>query len=300
MSPRAILFLFFFLAFACLRAPRSSAQSASGNTDTIRGMVINSVTREPISRALVFSPDNRFATLTNSEGRFEFTLPKADPAPEGGSDSNSPITSRQPGVSNRPYMLMGRKPGFVPDTNNRGQNMQNEETLQDLTLALIPESLIAGTVTLPTSEAPDAITLQIFRRQVQDGRAHWVPAGNAQSTSDGQFRFADLPAGTYKLLTDELLDRDPLTADPRKVDPRNVDPLTNAPRAPLFGYPPVYYQSAPDFGSAATIQLAAGETQTVNLSLVKQPYYRVKVPVIDGSFSDGQGANANAYAHARK
>ncbi len=97
-----------------------------------------------------------------------------------------------------------------------------------------------------------------------------------------------------------MLDRDPLTADPRKVDPRNVDPLTNAPRAPLFGYPPVYYQSAPDFGSAATIQLAAGETQTVNLSLVKQPYYRVKVPVIDGSFSDGQGVNVNVYAHGRK
>ncbi len=293
--PRAILFLFFFLAFACLRVTRCSAQSTSDNTDTIRGMVINSVTSEPISRALVFSPDNRFATLTNSEGQFEFTLPKADPAPEGGSDSNSPVTGRQPGMSNRPYMLTARKPGFLPDPNNRGQNLQNEEALQDLTLALIPESLIAGTVTLPTAEAPDSIALQIFRRQVQDGRARWVPAGNAQSTSDGQFRFADLPAGTYKLLTDELLDRDPLTAGPR-----NVDPLTNAPRGPLFGYPPVYYQSAPDFGSAAIIQLTAGQTQTVSLSLVKQPYYRVKVPVIDASVSDAQGVAVNVYAHGRK
>src|SRR5258708_25797510 len=213
MSPCAIRFLFFFLAFACLRATRSSAQSASGNTDTIRGMVINSVTREPISRALVFSPDNRFATLTNSEGRFEFTLPKADPAPEGGSDSNSPITSRQPGVSNRPYMLIARKPGFLPDTNNRGQNLQNEETLQDLTLALIPESLIAGTVPLPTSEAPDAITLQIFRRQIQDGRAHWVPAGNARSTSDGQIPFPDLPKGRYKRRPEQVLDRAPAPPD---------------------------------------------------------------------------------------
>jgi len=295
ISPRAILFIFFFLAFACLRATRSSAQSTSEHTDTIRGIVINGVTREPISRALVFSPDNRFATLTNSEGRFEFTLPKVDPATEGGSDSNGPVSGRQPGVSNRPYMLMARKPGFLADPNNPGQNFQNE-ALQDLTLALIPEALIVGTVTLPTSEAPDSITLQIFRRQVQDGSAHYFPAGTARSTSDGQFRFADLPSGTYKLLTHELLDRDPITSDPR-----NVDPLTNDPRGPLFGYPPVYYQSAPDFGSASTIQLAAGQTQTVNLSLAKEPYYHVKIPVImPASAAQGDGVAVGLYANGRK
>jgi hypothetical protein len=297
ISPRAILFLLFFLAFACLRAARCSAQSTSDNTDTIRGVVINGVTREPISRALVFSPDNRFATLTNSEGRFEFTLPKVDQATEVSSDSNSPVSGRQPGVSNRPYMLMARKPGFLADPNK--QNFQNE-ALQDLTLALIPEALIVGAVTLPTSEAPDSITLQIFRRQVQDGRAHWFPAGGTRSTSDGQFRFADLRTGTYKLLTHESLDRDPLTSDPR-----NVDPLTNDPRGPLFGYPPVYYQNAPDFESASTIQLAAGQTQTVNLSLVKQPYYRVKVQVIAPAIvpvNDAplNGLTVDVYAHGRK
>jgi len=51
---------------------------------------------------LVFSPDNRFATLTNSEGRFEFALAKTDPANGG---------------SNRPYTLMARKPGFLSDPN---------------------------------------------------------------------------------------------------------------------------------------------------------------------------------------
>ncbi len=88
----------------------------------------------------------------------------------------------------------------MPDPNNRGQNLQTE-TPQDLTLALIPESLIVGNVSLPTSEAPDSIGLQIFRREVQNGHGHWTPAGNTQSKSDGQFRFADLPAGTYKVLT---------------------------------------------------------------------------------------------------
>jgi hypothetical protein len=193
-------------------------------------------------------------------------------------------------MRNRPYMLMARKPGFLADSDGQVQNLQNE-ALKDLTLALTPESLIVGAVTLPTSEPPDNIMLQVYRRQVQEGRARWVATGGTQSTSDGQFRFADLPAGTYKLLTHELLDRDPLTIDPLTL-PRSDDP-----RGQLFGYPPVYYQSAPDFGSAATIRLVAGQTQTVNLSLVKLPYYRVKVPVIN---APDNGVAVNVYAHGRK
>jgi len=173
---------------------------------------------------------------------------------------------------------MAVKPGFLPDPNG-SQNLASES--RDMTLTLVPESLIVGTVTLPTSEAPDSISLQIFRRQVQDGRAQWLPAGGAQSRSDGQFRFAGLAAGTYKLLTQELLDR---------------DPLTFSPLGPLFGYPPVYYQSAPDFASASTIQLTAGQTVQVNVSLVRQPYYRVKVPVLDAPTN---GLNVNVYAGER-
>ena len=303
----AVNFLLFFLALGCinLAARPSFAQSASDNTDTIRGVVLNSVTREPIARALVYCPDNRFATLTNSEGRFEFTVTKPESAGQGGSDSNTPSNGPVSiALSNRPYALLARKPGFMSDPNNPSPNLQNAG-VKDLTLTLIPESLIVGTVTLPTSEAPDSITLQIFRQQVEDGRAHWVPAGGTQSTADGQFRFADLPAGTYKLLTRELLDNDPLDNDPLDNDPLTADPLTPERRRTLYGYPPVYYQNASDFGSASGIRLAAGQTQTANLSLVKQAYYRVKVPVIfpasveagEGAASPHNGINLEVYAN---
>ena len=282
-STRAITL---FYAVVCLLGTKSSAQSlpenASDNSDSIRGVVVNSVTGGPIARALVTSPDDRLATITNSEGRFEFNLPKAD---KDDSNANGPVTGRvQHGFSNRPY-LTARKPGFLPERNGGGQ-IPEIGAQQDLTLVLVPESIVVGTVTLPTSEAPDSITLQLFRRDVQDGRARWVPAGGAQSKSDGQFRFAELPAGTYKLLTSELMDRDPLVFDPR---------------GQLFGYPPVYYQNAPDFGSASTIQLPAGETHNVILSLVKQPYYRVKVPVIGPAIDSPEiGVGVNVYAHGHK
>ena len=97
--PRArILFLLVFTYLTCVP---SFAQSTSENTDAIRGVVINSVTREPIGRALVFSPDNRFATMTNSEGRFEFLLAKDESAAESGSEVSS-LSSQGQRASNRP------------------------------------------------------------------------------------------------------------------------------------------------------------------------------------------------------
>jgi len=274
------MLLVLLLAVIAIAWDESSGQTTSEVAGTVRGIVVNSITREPISRALVSSPDSRFATLTNSEGRFEFAFSKVEQAGSDGQGSGGPVAVPP---SDRPYALTARKPGFITDPYSQVQIFQNNAE-QDLTLTLVPESLIVGTATLPTSEAPDSIGLQLYRRQVREGRVHWNSAGSAQSTSDGHFRFAELEAGTYKLLTLESLDHDPLTSQPGN---RNADEV-----GPLLGYPPVYYQAASDFNSASPISLAAGQTLTVNLSLVKQAYYRVRIPV----FAPGGEAPENGLA----
>lgn len=209
-------------------------------TDSIHGTVVNSVTHEPVGRALVSSPDNRFATMTDDQGRFEFR-----------------------GGPNRPPMLTARKPGFLAE----GTGMQNQRlspTQKELTIFLVPEALIIGRVVLPTAGSSDQIQLELYRRQFQEGRAHWVSAGVATTKSNGEFRFAELPSGRYKLFTHESMDSDPLTADPR---------------GRLYGYPPIYFPAARDFASAGTIQLSAGSTFHADLSPVRQAYYPVKVGV---------------------
>jgi len=234
-------------------------QTENAETDSIRGTVVNSLTHEPIERALVFSPDNRFATLTDSDGHFEFTFPPSS-ATGGGEPSagGGPVSYPAP---NRPDTLMARKPGFLEDR-NRATNLSRAG--KQLTLTLTPEALIVGRIVLPSSDDSDRIQVELYRRQVRDGRAHWVSAGTVTSRSNGEFRFADLSAGSYKLLTHELLDRDPLTFDPR---------------GQLYGYPPVYFPNASDFASGETIQLSAGKTFQANISLVRQAYYQVKVKV---------------------
>ncbi|MGC2109690.1 MAG: hypothetical protein WA655_09245 [Candidatus Korobacteraceae bacterium] len=261
-----IFIVIVLLSAWCVTGKQASAQGTlAEDTDSIRGMVVNSVTHEAIARALVFSPDNRFATMTDSQGRFEFTFPQGetdrgnDAVPAGAAPS---VSSRR--EFNRPDMLIARKPGFLTDQGNESLNLPMSPATKEITISLVPEALIVGHVALPTSEAPDRIQVEIYRRQVQDGRAHWHSAGVATTKSTGEFRFPELSAGTYRLFTHELQDRDPQIA---------------VPGGQLYGYAPVYFPNATSFASGSAIQLLSGQTYQADLSLVRQPYYPVKVAV---------------------
>jgi len=223
-------------------------------SNVVRGTVINAVTHEPIARALVHSPDNRYATLTDGEGHFEFTLPKL-----GGESGNGAFSTLNAGSLGR---LMARKPGFLDDSGERGpvELFPGKE----VTLSLMPEGVIKGRITFSAAEPASGVTVEIVFRQVMDGMPRWMPRNAARTNSNGEFRFFDLQPGSYKLLTREWMDNDPVTATPG---------------GQLYGFPPVYYASAADFASASTIPLAAGQTFHADLSLARQPYYPVKIPV---------------------
>jgi len=245
--------------------PRLSAQNATptATPDRIRGVVTNSVTHEPISRALVFSPDNSFATMSDDRGRFEFIFPPPEPpqGPAFNTGSLQPNTGPQPVASNRPSALMARKVGFL-NLDIPVNIFDINSTQQVVTISLMPEARIVGHVILPGSDGSDRMQVALYRRNLREGQEHWDMMANATTRSDGEFRLAELPPGSYKLLTLEQLDRDPLTFDPR---------------GQIFGYPPLYYPSASDFDTAAIIHLAPGETFQPTLSPTKSPYYPVNL-----------------------
>src|ERR1700730_9929095 len=253
--------------------PQVAAQSQTRmeDIDRVRGVVINSVTHEPISRALVLSPDNSFAAMTDDRGHFEFTFTPVQPertttfdasVPQPNQSFQDPTPSRpstalatRPGFpnvpldvfevrSNRPSLLIARKVGFLsPDIPLDISDVNS--TAQVFTISLMPEARIVGHVILPGSDGSDKMQVALYRRNVREGQEHWDLTANAAARADGEFRLAELPPGSYKLLTLEQLDCDPLTFDPR---------------GQLFGYPPLYYPSASDFDTAAIIRLAPGET----------------------------------------
>jgi hypothetical protein len=249
---------------------RSVAQGLNAEekeTETIRGTVVNSVTHEPIGRALVYSPDNRFAMLSDAGGRFEFKIPRAKneaEAPHASGmmsyyDSGDPQYYRIP----TSIALMARRPGFLMDENSREGTAPNEAG-QEVRIQLVPEALVVGRVNLPTADGTDQLQVELYKRLIQDGREVWNSTGTVQTRSNGEFRFAELAAGTYKVFTHEEIDRDPLTFNPR---------------GQLYGYPPVYYPSSNDFATASAIRVTAGATVNVNLAPTRREYYSVKLGV---------------------
>jgi hypothetical protein len=245
------------------------AQSA----DVLRGTVVNNVTHEVIGRVLLYSSDNRFATMTDERGHFEFTFARTEgehtsaftSAFSGPSEVLSTGISQAPQTgSDRPGQLMARKTGFLARPGHEAVPLGPEQ--HELTISLVPEGRIIGHAILPGADGSDRIQVELYRRQVRDGRERWESASNTMSRADGEFRFAELPAGSYKLFTQELLDRDPVTSNPR---------------GQLFGYPPVYYPGASDFATAAVIRLSAGETFQASLSPMKREYYPVKVGIVN-------------------
>ena len=247
------------LLLLLLAARQGLAQDslAEEHPNELRGTVINAVTQAPIPRALVSSADNRFAMLTDSEGQFAFTLPKE----QAEADGDGALLGGTVYVRTRNNVwLSARKPGFFEAPADSRATRSSEG---DLILRLVPESLIIGRIHLSGDEGLPRATVQLFPREVIDGVPHWVPGPVERTNSAGEFRFAELRAGQYKLLSHELRDDDPLAS---------VQGQTH-------GYPPVYYPGAADFASAATINLAAGQTVETDLSPVRQRYYNVKIPI---------------------
>ena len=254
-----------------------NSQSENKSADGIHGTVINSVTHEPIGHALVYFPDNRLAAMTDSEGHFEFTVAKPDnDNTNDGSGSANKLSYRR----GRIFGLMARKPGFIEGRVT--PTVQSEASNKEVVLSLTPESLVIGRVLLSSAEASDPIQLELYRRQVAEGRAHWVLAGSTSTKSNGEFRFAELPAGSYKLLTRELMDRDPLASDPRSQ---------------VYGYPPVYFPNATDFAGGQAIQLAAGQVFQADISLVRHAYYPVKVAVANSASAPGISIVVSVQGH---
>ena len=266
------IFLAGLLAAASF-APESCSAQAEPQKSRISGVVINAVTRAPIPRALVSTPDSRFATLTDSSGQFEFAMEKERVDSPGGPGE---LTGLRGPDQDRTW-INARKPGFIVE----GQNGTLAFPGKQVTIALTPEALIVGRVTFSTADTTSHVTVQLFSRQTQDGMPRWTSRGTALTNSAGEFRFADLQPGHYRIATSESLDN-----DPGAMLSRNQ----------VYGFPPLYYPGAPDFASAGTIEVSAGQTVQADLALVRQPYYNVRIPV-SGDFGNGLNIIVSSQGH---
>lgn len=274
--PLSLFILISCCAYAFIPVAFSQSATENNNSKTIQGIVVNNVTGEPISRALVFSRDNRLGAFTDASGRFEFTVSTKE------NPSNQEVFSFGAHTSFHTYLrgtsvdLVAKKPGFLEDAD---VSTHREASGRNITISLLPEAIIHGRVITSNNETAERLNVQLFKQEVREGAYHWTSTSTVRTNSQGEFRFAELRPGAYRIMTQELLD---------------TDPQDLAPNSQLYGFPPVCFPGVPDFASGSTLHLTAGQDVQADIPLTRQAYFRVRIPVLNSAAT--QGLNVAVYA----
>ncbi len=219
----------------------------------VRGRVVNAVTGVPVGRALVVAAGNEAAMFTDDRGDFALKI----------SESKAAVVTMFGERARR--RLEVRKPGFLELSRSIPYSRGSTEgDAAEVTIGLVPEALIVGRVEVPGSDGEVQIECELYQKEMQEEREKWSPSRTFRTWANGEFRFSDLRAGTYKLITHEQMDR---------------DSMRPVPGAPMYGYPPIYYPNTTDFSAASAIVVKAGETAQVNLTLARREYYPLQIAV---------------------
>jgi len=239
----ALLAGFLPYVFSSQVAAQVAADSADSdpNTYKLTGTVVNAITGAPVPRALVQVYGHGLSSmLTNSEGQFEFSgLPAGEVS----------VMARKPGFFGEEQGL--RRSGFV-----RAEIARVGPDGAPAVVKLVPESVISGRIT-SNGEPVEGAPVQAIALGIEDGRKTWTAVGNVSSDEDGEFRMANLSAGEYFVV-----------AGPK------WNPLGGATKGHELGYSRTFYPGAPQAeGSGMT--LGAGQRMEVEISLKREPWYRV-------------------------
>jgi len=143
--------------------------------------------------------------------------------------------------------------GDSPGASDAGSN--------GMVVKIVPEGVIRGRLSVSNGDLPMGLPLMLWRKQIQDGVAVWSGSGSVATNSHGDFRFAGLAPGDYKIMTREWTDQGSGGAEE------------------CFGYAPAFDADAADLASAPPIHVSVGETVEANLNLRGATFYRVRIPV---------------------
>src|SRR5438445_441897 len=158
---------------------RPSGATTSDQTYPLEGTVVDSVTGDPIRHALVqVYLGTQHATFTDGEGHFRF--------------ARLPQTQTSVRVTKPGYLDEG---GFV---NRYRQTLVSiGPKSPPLTLKLVPQAKIHGTVTGANGQTLDNVPVRLSYLTVQNGKRQRQEYRQAQTDDDGIFQFSDLPPGDY-------------------------------------------------------------------------------------------------------
>jgi hypothetical protein len=301
-APRLLhfcLLIFFIFSGSSLFVQQANAQFESNDsaypykssrdeaTYTLKGTVVNSVTGEPISRALVqFGADE---TPANESPFIHLSTDTDTEATNYAYRERSMLTDREgrfkfEGLPQMRTSLIARKPGFYDPAQLSGDwqprasgALEVGPDTPPVTLKLVPEAIMVGHVVDANGEPLEGVAIRISsvmrangRKQLQPVQEEAAQPQSMETNDEGAFRIANLTPGTYYV-----------AAHPSHDQQTSI--------ATKMAYPVTYYPGVPSFSEATPILISSGQKVGLDFTLRAAPI--VSVAGIVTGYARGQEAD---------
>jgi hypothetical protein len=239
--------------------PQSHSASASG-LYRIAGKLVNSVTGEPVRRAMVSalaeSDSHAIAsTITDSDGHFALeNLPAA----------KYPLTASRRGFRTAFY--------DEHDEFNSAIVTGPDQDTGNLIFRLTPGSVLHGVITADGGDPVEGADVMLFRKPQPHKPGNRIAQAGSTTTDDtGAYEFDNLAAGDYLLA---------VKADPwYAIHPSQSRPPNDPAAALDVAYPITYFDSTPDEAQASPIVLSGGNREEADFNLHAVPALHITVEV---------------------
>jgi hypothetical protein len=217
---------------------------AAVDSIALRGTVVSSVDGTPIRAALVqLLGEKPRAMLTGTDGNFAF---------EGLQAGDAVIVARKPGYFSAQE--------YFPESVGK-QRVHLGPNLKEIALKLYPEAVVYGRVTNEKGRPLEGFTVMLQRMGASASAASRA-AMSAITNENGEYRLAELRAGTYVVSASQRLNADVPIALFRTSNLRS-------------GYPTYFYPGVPDLSAATQVRLTAGKQFQADVRMTSGPLYRV-------------------------
>ena len=236
------------LLFTCLLLvipARGQEPTEAGARFTLRGSVVNSVTGEPVRKALVEigGPQSKRA-FTGPDGQFQM---------EGLAGGNFTIAARRPGFMEAAgWPLSPSVAGSGPITVTAAGGVTVGPDMGAVVIKLVPQAKISGRVLDTEGEPVANLRVQCLQQNIQAGHKIWQQAQTVNTDEEGNFLIEHLSRGMVLVQTLQQ------QVYPGMIDDDNASRLV---------YRRQYYPNSPDIGAAQAIELSPGQEARVELSV---------------------------------
>lgn len=223
----------------------------------LEGKVVSAASGEPVRKATL-----RLFPASGQTGQ-----PVAPTSAVSGDDGRFLFKDVQPGS----YMLFAERSGFVRQSYGAADAMSPGIPIPlaagdhktDITFKLMPQSVIAGTVTDEEGEPVERAMIQVARAGTMGGQPR--PVSGSNTDDRGQFRVANLAAGRYTVMAQ------------RQSFGLAAPPSSSKPGQRPTDYVATFYPGVPNIESATPVEVASGqEVSGINFQIRKAPVYYVR------------------------